>query len=41
VGRATELGFTDVVSHWPREHGLYAADEAVLDEVAARLPGLR
>ncbi len=41
VGRAVELGFTDVVSHWPREHGLYAADEAVLDEVAARLPGLR
>jgi alkanesulfonate monooxygenase SsuD/methylene tetrahydromethanopterin reductase-like flavin-dependent oxidoreductase (luciferase family) len=41
VGRAAELGFTDVVSHWPREHGLYAGDESVLDEVAARLPGLR
>jgi len=37
VGRAAELGYTDVVSHWPREHGLYAADEAVLDEVAQRL----
>lgn len=41
VGRAAELGFTDVVSHWPREHGLYAGDESVLDEVAARLPDLR
>jgi alkanesulfonate monooxygenase SsuD/methylene tetrahydromethanopterin reductase-like flavin-dependent oxidoreductase (luciferase family) len=41
VGRAAELGYTDVVVHWPREHGLYAADEAVLDEVAARLPALR
>lgn len=37
VGRATELGYTDVVSHWPREHGLYAGDEAMLDEVAQRL----
>jgi alkanesulfonate monooxygenase SsuD/methylene tetrahydromethanopterin reductase-like flavin-dependent oxidoreductase (luciferase family) len=37
LGRAAELGYTDVVSHWPREHGLYAGDEAVLDEVAQRL----
>jgi alkanesulfonate monooxygenase SsuD/methylene tetrahydromethanopterin reductase-like flavin-dependent oxidoreductase (luciferase family) len=37
VGRAAELGYTDVVSHWPREHGLYAGDESVLDEVAQRL----
>jgi alkanesulfonate monooxygenase SsuD/methylene tetrahydromethanopterin reductase-like flavin-dependent oxidoreductase (luciferase family) len=37
AGRAAELGYTDVVSHWPREHGLYAGDEAVLDEVAQRL----
>lgn len=37
VGRAAELGYTDIVSHWPREHGLYAGDEAVLDEVAERL----
>lgn len=37
VGRATELGYTDVVTHWPREQGLYAGDEAVLDEVAQRL----
>jgi len=37
VGRAAELGYTDVVSHWPREHGLYAGNESVLDEVAQRL----
>jgi len=35
VGRADELGFTDVVIHWPREHGVYAADERVLEQVAA------
>ncbi|SEN96173.1 LLM class flavin-dependent oxidoreductase [Cryobacterium luteum] len=37
VGRAAELGFTDVISHWPREHGSYAGDEAVLDTVADAL----
>jgi alkanesulfonate monooxygenase SsuD/methylene tetrahydromethanopterin reductase-like flavin-dependent oxidoreductase (luciferase family) len=37
VGRAAELGFTDVVVHWPRESGVYAASESVLDEVASRL----
>jgi len=41
VGRADELGFTDVVAHWPREHGIYAGSRAVLDEVASRLPALR
>jgi alkanesulfonate monooxygenase SsuD/methylene tetrahydromethanopterin reductase-like flavin-dependent oxidoreductase (luciferase family) len=41
VGRAAGLGYTDVVVHWPRERGLYAADESVLDEVASRLPALR
>ncbi|MFF2370303.1 LLM class flavin-dependent oxidoreductase [Agromyces sp. NPDC058110] len=41
VGRAAELGFTDVVVHWPRADGIYAGSEAVLDEVASRLPGLR
>jgi alkanesulfonate monooxygenase SsuD/methylene tetrahydromethanopterin reductase-like flavin-dependent oxidoreductase (luciferase family) len=34
-GRAAELGFTDVVTHWPRPEGPYAGDEAVLEEVAA------
>ncbi|MBG6214704.1 MAG: LLM class flavin-dependent oxidoreductase [Cryobacterium sp.] len=37
VGRAAELGFTDVISHWPREHGLYAGDEGILDTVAGAL----
>jgi alkanesulfonate monooxygenase SsuD/methylene tetrahydromethanopterin reductase-like flavin-dependent oxidoreductase (luciferase family) len=42
TARAGELGFTDVVTHWPRSEGWYAGDEAVLDAVAAdilpRLP---
>jgi alkanesulfonate monooxygenase SsuD/methylene tetrahydromethanopterin reductase-like flavin-dependent oxidoreductase (luciferase family) len=37
VGRARELGFTDVVTHWPRRDDWYAGDEAVLEEVAARV----
>lgn len=37
VGRAAALGFTDIVTHWPREEGPYAGDVAVLDQVAARL----
>ena len=41
VGRAGELGFTDVVTHWPRAEGVYAGSEAVLEEVAGRLPDLR
>jgi alkanesulfonate monooxygenase SsuD/methylene tetrahydromethanopterin reductase-like flavin-dependent oxidoreductase (luciferase family) len=35
VGRAGELGFTDVISHWPRANGIHAGDEDVLYEVAA------
>jgi alkanesulfonate monooxygenase SsuD/methylene tetrahydromethanopterin reductase-like flavin-dependent oxidoreductase (luciferase family) len=34
VGRATELGFTDVVTHWPRESGWFAGDERVLEQIA-------
>jgi hypothetical protein len=37
VGRAGDLGFTDVISHWPRASGIYAGDEAVLEAVAATL----
>jgi alkanesulfonate monooxygenase SsuD/methylene tetrahydromethanopterin reductase-like flavin-dependent oxidoreductase (luciferase family) len=37
VGRAGELGFTDVVTHWPRERGAYAGDVRVLEQVAADL----
>ncbi|TFC71048.1 LLM class flavin-dependent oxidoreductase [Cryobacterium sp. TMT1-62] len=35
VGRAGELGFTDVISHWPRAAGIYAGTEAVLHRAAA------
>ncbi len=41
VDRAASLGFTDVVTHWPRTRGVYAGDDSVLDAVAARLPSLR
>jgi alkanesulfonate monooxygenase SsuD/methylene tetrahydromethanopterin reductase-like flavin-dependent oxidoreductase (luciferase family) len=37
VGRAASLGFTDVVAHWPREDGLYAGSESVLDQIAGML----
>jgi alkanesulfonate monooxygenase SsuD/methylene tetrahydromethanopterin reductase-like flavin-dependent oxidoreductase (luciferase family) len=37
VGRAGQLGFTDVITHWPRPEGPYAGDESVLEGVAARL----
>ncbi len=37
VDRARQLGFTDVIVHWPRASGWYAGDEAVLDEVAGLL----
>ncbi|MEU4164667.1 LLM class flavin-dependent oxidoreductase [Actinoplanes sp. NPDC026670] len=41
VGRARELGFTDVITHWPRESSWYTGDEKVLEAVAAELPRLR
>jgi alkanesulfonate monooxygenase SsuD/methylene tetrahydromethanopterin reductase-like flavin-dependent oxidoreductase (luciferase family) len=34
VGKAAELGFTDVITHWPRPEGPYAGDESVLEAVA-------
>ncbi len=34
AGRAGELGFTDVITHWPRPEGIYAGSESVLDAVA-------
>ena len=37
AGRAAELGFTDVVTHWPRADGPYTGDVAVLDAVAAQV----
>jgi alkanesulfonate monooxygenase SsuD/methylene tetrahydromethanopterin reductase-like flavin-dependent oxidoreductase (luciferase family) len=41
TGRAADLGFTDVVTHWPRPDGPYAGDESVLEEVAERVLGPR
>ncbi len=41
VGRARELGFTDVVAHWPRTSLHYVGRESVLEAVAAELDALR
>ncbi|QNE17170.1 LLM class flavin-dependent oxidoreductase [Kribbella qitaiheensis] len=42
AGRAAELGFTDVITHWPRADGVYGGTEDVLEEVAAEvIPRLR
>ncbi|MGW5670345.1 LLM class flavin-dependent oxidoreductase [Micromonospora sp. NPDC003776] len=41
VARAARLGFTDVVTHWPRASSWYAGDEAELVKAAALLPELR
>jgi alkanesulfonate monooxygenase SsuD/methylene tetrahydromethanopterin reductase-like flavin-dependent oxidoreductase (luciferase family) len=37
AGRAGELGFTDVITHWPRPEGVYAGDVRVLEEAASRV----
>jgi alkanesulfonate monooxygenase SsuD/methylene tetrahydromethanopterin reductase-like flavin-dependent oxidoreductase (luciferase family) len=34
LGRAGQLGFAEVVVHWPRPDGVYAGDERVLEQVA-------
>lgn len=36
VSRAAELGFTDVILHWPRDGEPYEGTEAALDAFAAR-----
>ncbi|MEJ3745724.1 LLM class flavin-dependent oxidoreductase [Actinomycetes bacterium KLBMP 9797] len=42
AGRAADLGFTDVITHWPRENSWYAGSESVLEEVATNvLPSRR
>jgi alkanesulfonate monooxygenase SsuD/methylene tetrahydromethanopterin reductase-like flavin-dependent oxidoreductase (luciferase family) len=42
VGRAAELGFTDVITHWPRADGVYGGSEDVLEQVALDvIPRLR
>ena len=37
AGRAAELGFDDVVAHWPRPEGPYAGDERVVEALASRV----
>lgn len=34
VGRAEQLGFTDLITHWPRPDSPYAGDVATLERVA-------
>lgn len=41
LGRAAELGFTDVALAWPRRDEPWRGDEALLDDIAAALPELR
>jgi alkanesulfonate monooxygenase SsuD/methylene tetrahydromethanopterin reductase-like flavin-dependent oxidoreductase (luciferase family) len=42
TARAADLGFTDVITHWPREEGVYAARMSTLEDVASTvLPELR
>ncbi|WP_132992712.1 LLM class flavin-dependent oxidoreductase [Gordonia zhaorongruii] len=36
VGRAAEIGFTDVIVHWPRATEPYQGDVRVLEELAGR-----
>ncbi|MDQ1670257.1 MAG: hypothetical protein QOE40_2318, partial [Actinomycetota bacterium] len=37
LGRAGQLGFSEVVVHWPRPEGVYAGDVKVLEQVAAEV----
>jgi alkanesulfonate monooxygenase SsuD/methylene tetrahydromethanopterin reductase-like flavin-dependent oxidoreductase (luciferase family) len=42
VRRAADLGFTDVICHWPRESEPYAGSESMLETVATQvIPELR
>lgn len=42
VSRAATLGFTDVITHWPRAEGVYAGSEDTLEKIVAEvIPRLR
>jgi alkanesulfonate monooxygenase SsuD/methylene tetrahydromethanopterin reductase-like flavin-dependent oxidoreductase (luciferase family) len=41
LGRAAELGFTDVALAWPRGDEPFRGDEALLEDIASALPELR
>lgn len=38
LGRAQELGFTDMAVPWPRASGPWAGDESIVEAVAAAIP---
>jgi alkanesulfonate monooxygenase SsuD/methylene tetrahydromethanopterin reductase-like flavin-dependent oxidoreductase (luciferase family) len=38
LGRASELGFTDIAVPWPRLSGLWAGPQAIVEEIAAARP---
>ena len=38
LGRAEELGFTEMTVPWPRASGPWAGDEAIVERVAAAIP---
>ncbi|MBB5072458.1 LLM class flavin-dependent oxidoreductase [Saccharopolyspora gloriosae] len=37
VGRAAELGFTDVITHWPRTESPYEGTESTVEEIASEV----
>lgn len=39
VGRAEELGFTDIAVPWPRSSGPWAGRQSIVEDVAAARPG--
>jgi alkanesulfonate monooxygenase SsuD/methylene tetrahydromethanopterin reductase-like flavin-dependent oxidoreductase (luciferase family) len=42
VSRAAALGFTDVITHWPRREGVYAGSEDTLEQIVTDvIPRLR
>ncbi|MFF0342985.1 LLM class flavin-dependent oxidoreductase [Kribbella sp. NPDC004875] len=42
AGRAAALGFTDLITHWPRAEGVYAGSESTLEKIATEvIPRLR
>ena len=42
AGRAAELGFTDIITHWPRSSSPYEGRESVLEQVVVEvLPGVK
>jgi hypothetical protein len=41
LGRHEEMGFTDLVVHWPRSDEPFRDDRAVLERVAAEVLAMR